>query len=517
MAGETRLIDLDRIADAVEDAPLQIAQKARAVGDVTLPPKMGGSDEIMRPEGPHLHLVGQGETEEIPVTPLDEEYKEPNPEEFDEPTEDDLEDQELIAIVDYDIDVPGALYTDSIKQFMNRAKRYELLTPQQVIYYAQTMEAGEEAKIKLAKLRRRSKKEQNANRVAELEALIEAGKQAKEMLINSNLRLVAKFSRKYYGQGLEMADLIQEGTIGLIRGVEKFDWRKGFKFSTYATWWIRQAAQRAVADKAKTIRLPVHISERLMQINTIKRRIISETGIEPDAIEIAESTSLSLMQVVEAMEVEGISVSSLNQRVGDDMDTELGEIIDLNDGLETRPIDTGEVAIESLGNEIIRRSITSLPIDEAVVILHSFALHTKSRVPKTTDEISKGLGISNEKVIELKNAALDKLAQHPNLQDFAPIDNGIEEEPASAQNPERTLKKRGLPQLPGLDATKSLIAHDILKGVIRETTAANLGISVHSYRIYKREMYNDLNITSGRHTDIVQHLLKLSITMANQG
>jgi RNA polymerase primary sigma factor len=184
--------------------------------------------------------------------------------------------------------------TDSLTLFMNAAGRYELLTAPQEIALAKRIERGDAA--------------------------------AKEHMINANLRLVVSIAKRYQGHGVHLGDLIQEGVIGLNRAVEKFDWRRGFKFSTYATWWIRQAVARALADKARTIRMPVHIVERLQKINRADRQLWTQLGREPSLEEIADEASLTVQQVLEVRAAARAS-TSLDAPVGDGEDAVFGDFV----------------------------------------------------------------------------------------------------------------------------------------------------------------------------------------------
>src|SRR5919198_2629669 len=183
--------------------------------------------------------------------------------------------------------------TDSLTLFMNAAGKYDLLTAADEVALAKRIERGDKA--------------------------------AKELMINSNLRLVVSIAKRYQGRDLPLGDLIQEGVIGLNRAVEKFDWRRGFKFSTYATWWIRQACQRAIANQSATIRIPTHVHERRVRLNRAKQRLQAASGDEPTREELAKATGLELRYVEEALGAVEASVS-LNQAVGSDGDGELGEM-----------------------------------------------------------------------------------------------------------------------------------------------------------------------------------------------
>src|SRR5438045_3929792 len=194
---------------------------------------------------------------------------------------------------DLDLSTEAPLTTDSLQLFLNEAGRYPLLTAAQEVEIAKRIEGGD--------------------------------KQAKDLLVNSNLRLVVSIAKKYQGHGLTLLDLIQEGIIGLIRAGEKYDWRKGFKFSTYATWWIRQAAQRGVANKARTIRIPVHIVEREQKISRAERELVATLERDPTDDELAEKAKLPLKQVRE-VRAAARAVASLDKPVGEDDSASFGDL-----------------------------------------------------------------------------------------------------------------------------------------------------------------------------------------------
>ena len=260
--------------------------------------------------------------------------------------------------------------TDALQLFLNEMARYPLLTAEEEVELAKRIERGD--------------------------------KEAKDRMINSNLRLVVSIAKKYQGHGLSLLDLIQEGIIGLIRAVEKFDWRKGFKFSTYATWWIRQAVQRGVANKARTIRMPVHIVDRERKIAKAERELLTKLGRGPTLQEIAKAAKLPLKQVREVQEA-ARAVTSLDRPVGEEGDTSLGELVA---GDEAPPEEELEV---SLRQEALRRALSELPDRERDVLKLRFGLNG-DRNPKSLEQIGKHLGLTRERVRQIETAALERLA-----------------------------------------------------------------------------------------------------------
>jgi RNA polymerase primary sigma factor len=275
----------------------------------------------------------------------------------------------------------AAMTTDSLQLFLNEAGRYPLLNAAEEVELAKKIEKGD--------------------------------KRAKERMVNSNLRLVVSIAKKYQGHGLSLLDLIQEGIIGLIRAVEKFDWRRGYKFSTYATWWIRQAVQRGVANKSRTIRIPVHIVEREQKIARAERELILQLERAPTDDEVANKAKLSPKHVRE-VRAAARTVASLDKAVGDDSDTAFGDLI------AQEAANVEEEVVVSLGEDALHRAVATLPPREQLVITLRYGLDG-AEDPKSLEEIGRRMGITRERVRQIETQALSRLLQQREVAALSPV------------------------------------------------------------------------------------------------
>src|SRR6187431_2148383 len=265
---------------------------------------------------------------------------------------------------------------DSLRLYLREIGKVPLLTADQEVYLAKRIERGD--------------------------------MYAKTQMIEANLRLVVSIAKSYLGRGLSFLDLIQEGSLGLIRAVEKFDYRKGYKFSTYATWWIRQAVTRAIADKARTIRIPVHMVEKLNKVVHIERQLIQRLGREPTPEEIAEELRWPVSDVRDILRVAQLPVS-LEKPVGDEDESELGDFV-----ADDAVLEPFEEASEHLQKEGVKKALEALPERERQVIELRYGL--SGAEPLTLEEVGRTFGVTRERIRQIENNTLKKLKRLPEAQ-----------------------------------------------------------------------------------------------------
>jgi len=306
-----------------------------------------------------------------------------------------------VASLEKDLELAGKAPTnDPVRMYLKEIGKVPLLTAQEEVELAKRIEAGEEASAKLREAGDKlSREEKRALRRQE-----RSGQEAKRKLVEANLRLVVSIAKRYVGRGMLFLDLIQEGNLGLIRAVEKFDFRKGYKFSTYATWWIRQAITRAIADQARTIRIPVHMVETINKLIRVQRQLLQELGREPTPEEIAERMELTPEKVREIIKVSQEPVS-LETPIGEEEDSHLGDFIEDSDAVV--PVDAASFI---LLQEQLEDVLNSLSEREREVIRLRFGLTDGH--PRTLEEVGREFGVTRERIRQIESKTLAKL-RHP--------------------------------------------------------------------------------------------------------
>jgi RNA polymerase primary sigma factor len=298
-----------------------------------------------------------------------------------------------------DLDDQTSVMGDSVHTYLKSIGRRQLLTAEEEVDLAKRIEAGLFAEYKLEHEKRLTRQLR-----ADLEAVAEDGRRAKAHMLEANLRLVVSVAKKYSDRGLSLLDVVQEGNLGLIRAVEKFDYTKGYKFSTYAMWWIRQAIQRGFADSARTIRLPVHVLEMLSKLSRVERDMHQRLGREPTPEELAAELDRTPDQIEELLRTSRQPIS-LDSTIGEDGETSIGDLIEDVDAPEA-----GELVDRQLMADQLRDALSALTPREATIMSMRFGLYDGN--PHTLDEIGKALGLTRERIRQLEKQSLSKL-RHP--------------------------------------------------------------------------------------------------------
>jgi RNA polymerase sigma factor (sigma-70 family) len=290
---------------------------------------------------------------------------------------------------------------DEVGRFLDQAGREPLLTKEDEARLAEVIERGREAQSKLDSGRIRAERTRRR-----LEADVREGERARQRFILANLRLVVSIAKKYQGNGLPLLDLVQEGTLGLMRAVELFDRSRGFKFSTYATWWIRQAVTRGIADRGRAIRVPVHVGDRVRKIRVATQRLLQETGQEPETEAVAKAVGMPVDEVVRLLDLDPGEPASLHTPVGED--GELGDLV----GEDEAP-GPEEVALEGLAMDAVAKAIGELGDQERQVLTLRFGLDGERA--RSLRESAKSLGVSAERVRQVEQRALARLRESESL------------------------------------------------------------------------------------------------------
>ena len=323
----------------------------------------------------------------------------------------DVDDEDEIEVEKIDLSVPdGVSIEDPVRMYLKEIGKVPLLSAEEEIELAKNMEAGAVAKEKIAILKSREENateeelEEIKEEIKNLQKDLDAGDEAKKRLAEANLRLVVSIAKRYVGRGMLFLDLIQEGNLGLIKAVEKFDYRKGYKFSTYATWWIRQAITRAIADQARTIRIPVHMVETINKLIRVSRQLLQELGREPSPEEIAAEMNMPVERVREILKISQEPVS-LETPIGEEEDSHLGDFI--QDDNVPVPADA---AAFTLLKEQLEEVLGTLTEREQKVLTLRFGL--EGGRARTLEEVGKEFNVTRERIRQIEAKALRKL-RHP--------------------------------------------------------------------------------------------------------
>ena len=412
VVARVRAEGIEYIEEARRDvAPVELAEAvAEAVAENVVDSLQVDLEED-RPEAPEA--TAEPESPATAGGPLGRLRRKPKPEPVDEVMERQSPRLGRGRMASYSSgDHGGGGASDPVHTYLKEIGKVPLLTAELEVELAKRIEAGAMATHELAVAEAQSRRVVGEERVA-LQRQVRRGQQAKEALIEANLRLVVSIAKRYRNRGLAFLDLIQEGNLGLMRAVEKFDYTKGFKFSTYATWWIRQAITRALADQGRTIRIPVHMVETINKVVRVQRQLLQEFGREPTVEEIASRVEFPIERVREIQRINQDTVS-LEQPMGDEEDFSLSDLIE-DQGAEV----PDDAATRSMLHEAVRDALATLPKREREVMELRFGLED-GRV-RTLEEVGKAFGVTRERIRQIEAKTLAKL-RHPNaarpLRDF---------------------------------------------------------------------------------------------------
>ena len=403
-------LDLDDLDAAEVDLQVALAEDLDVADDIASVAEVAdlAADEVDGPEAPDAPDEADGSEPDRPSAEADAEADGPGAAgaRVVKISPDGGEEEETFVFGDDDDDLPAAQVAvagataDPVKDYLKQIGKVPLLNAEQEVELAKRIEAGLFAEEKLAEGRRTLQVDARID----LEWIAEDGTRAKNHLLEANLRLVVSLAKRYTGRGMLFLDLIQEGNLGLIRAVEKFDYTKGYKFSTYATWWIRQAITRAMADQARTIRIPVHMVEVINKLARVQRQMLQDLGREPTPDELAIELDMTPEKVIEVQKY-GREPISLHTPLGEDGDSEFGDLIE-----DSEAIQPGEAVSFTLLQEQLHSVLDTLSEREAGVVSMRFGLTDGQ--PKTLDEIGKVYGVTRERIRQIESKTMLKL-RHP--------------------------------------------------------------------------------------------------------
>ncbi|WP_067547851.1 RNA polymerase sigma factor [Nocardia crassostreae] len=406
---------------AAKKAPAKAAKATKAAAKKASPKKADGSpegdvEEIGDDESLELDDLGDIDVDDVEIGEDDEEEEageveaEAETEEAEEPSEKDKasgdfvwDEEESEALRQARKDAELTASADSVRAYLKQIGKVALLNAEEEVELAKRIEAGLYSTEKMRKLTEKGEKLPVQLR-RDLNWIMRDGNRAKNHLLEANLRLVVSLAKRYTGRGMAFLDLIQEGNLGLIRAVEKFDYTKGYKFSTYATWWIRQAITRAMADQARTIRIPVHMVEVINKLGRIQRELLQDLGREPTPEELAKEMDITPEKVLEIQQYAREPIS-LDQTIGDEGDSQLGDFIEDSEAV---------VAVDAVSFTLLQDQLQSvletLSEREAGVVRLRFGLTDGQ--PRTLDEIGQLYGVTRERIRQIESKTMSKL-RHP--------------------------------------------------------------------------------------------------------
>lgn len=393
---KTNTVDEEKFEEKLKEL-LAIAQKRKnVIEDTEIISCFATSKDIELTTELMERIFDFLEKNKVDVLTISEDEEEP-----DEAALLEVENDEELAGEKIDLSVPeGANIEDPVRMYLKDIGKVPLLSAEEEITLAQEMEAGDAASIQLQE----DDGSLDQDTKEELERLVDIGDNAKKKLSEANLRLVVSIAKRYVGRGMLFLDLIQEGNLGLIKAVEKFDYRKGYKFSTYATWWIRQAITRAIADQARTIRIPVHMVETINKLIRVSRQLLQELGREPSPEEIAEEMEIPVERVREILKISQEPVS-LETPIGEEEDSHLGDFIQD----ENVPVPADAAAFTLLKEQLVE-VLSTLTEREQKVLRLRFGLDDGRA--RTLEEVGKEFNVTRERIRQIEAKALRKL-RHP--------------------------------------------------------------------------------------------------------
>ncbi len=396
MEEQKNIAEDEKFQDKLKELLVLAKKKKNVIEDNEIIACFAGSKEVELTTERMVEIFDFLEANKVDVLTISEVDEEP-----DEDALLEVEGDEELAVEKIDLSIPeGTNIEDPVRMYLKEIGKVPLLSAEEEIVLAQKMEAGDLAKTQLEEddgdLDEETKKQ--------LEDLVEQGDYAKKKLAEANLRLVVSIAKKYVGRGMQFLDLIQEGNLGLIKAVEKFDYTKGFKFSTYATWWISQAITRAIADQARTIRIPVHMVETINKLIRVSRQLLQELGREPLPEEIAEQMDIPVERVREILKISQEPVS-LETPIGEEEDSHLGDFIQD----ENVPVPADAAAFTLLKEQLVE-VLSTLTEREQKVLRLRFGLDDGRA--RTLEEVGKVFNVTRERIRQIEAKALRKL-RHP--------------------------------------------------------------------------------------------------------